>query len=198
MSYKDFKFAGEPSAYPNTQNHRMHPPVGESFQQSVYIAALDRYFGINGVMSSVVDIQGGKSYTFDFYAPQRSHFIKIFKDLDHEEIERYGNHPNVDGILFVLDVSGVVEMENPHRGILHDSLPEIVISAVAKLGACLFVQNRMWDLVMYPGDVAIWEPIMAIEYQKGFVQGAETISKTMEWARNADKTAINRKRLQTR
>ena len=136
-------------------------------RQSVYIAALDRYLDIQGLIYPYQDRLG---YNFDFYAPTHRRLIKIFTHIDDAEIARYLDHPRRKNTIFIIDITPL--MKNPLAALLGHKLPKPIEDAAIKLDATLFITNRLYRLCKAPDGSAWWQPYPE-PYNKGFEDGRE-------------------------
>ncbi|HEY3899600.1 MAG TPA: hypothetical protein VGM54_13350 [Chthoniobacter sp.] len=136
-------------------------PANNSLQTSLYIALLDRYLGIRGLVSPVVDEDAKLDY--DFFHPKSGRVIKIFKSLQPEEIEKYAISGREENIFIVdavaLDSTTCEGCGEPQPDI--DS--EELIEAAVVLNAYLYFDDTLnrWD-----EEVGKWAIMMPYERER--------------------------------
>ena len=84
-----------PGAHDKIANNRSH-------QQSLYIAAISKYLGYDGLISPMSDTREGVRYTFDFFAPKQKRLFKIFHEFDEETYRLYSGHPFHPNLIYDL------------------------------------------------------------------------------------------------
>ena len=67
-------------------------PTNDSYERSLYMAAIQSGVHSIGLVSPVVHRQQGKDYEFDFYQPESKKFFKIFKGFDPALYDHYIGH----------------------------------------------------------------------------------------------------------
>jgi hypothetical protein len=72
-----------------TNNAGIQTQANDSYQQSLYIAAISQFIGCKGLASPAIDTLDGVEYTFDFYHPECGKVFKVFKSDDLSEYEKY-------------------------------------------------------------------------------------------------------------
>lgn len=122
-------------------------------RQSLYIAALDRYWNIQGLIYPYQDQLG---YTFDFYAPTHRRLIKVFNEIDDTEIARYLDHPRRKQIKFIIDITHL--LIDPLGALFVNKLPKTIKDAAIKLDAAFFIHTRLYTPSKAPDGSIYWRP----------------------------------------
>ena len=142
-------------------------------QQSLYIAALDRYRNIRGLIYPYQDSEG---YQFDFHAPGARRLIKVFTEINEAEIERYSNYSKQKNIIFIIDLTGLVK--RPVVAMLNRTIPQRVLESASKLGALLFAEEELYSSVQLSDGSIGWAPCpepydigREDGYKKGYQEG---------------------------
>jgi hypothetical protein len=84
-------------------NAGIQTPANDSYQQSLYIAAISQFIGCEGLASPASDVRDGIEYTFNFYHPECGKVFKVFKSDDLSEYEKYTQYP--EKVAIIVDVS---------------------------------------------------------------------------------------------
>lgn len=142
-------------------------PANNSYGQSLYIAALDRYLGIRGLISPVEDQDEGVTLAFDFFQPSGGKLVKIFRSHDIDEIKTYMPYSNTRRAIFIYDaaaghsmISQCDDCDGPH---LYLSLTAQSI-AIA-FGARVYHENVLWQRA-YQHDQnkpKAWRPMVPLK-----------------------------------
>ena len=82
------------------QNAGIQMPANNSYQQSLYIAAISKSLGLEGLVSPVTDVRKGVEYAFNFYHPEAQRLVKVFQTYDKESYRQYSKHPKQPIIIF--------------------------------------------------------------------------------------------------
>lgn len=155
-----------------TQITGLSAGVDDIRRESIYIAMLDRYFGISGLVYPLVNEKNGQKYTFDFYQPASGALIKVFTSLEQQQIERYSEYAescDLD-LIFVVDTL-TLGLANAKCGGCGGELPpndKILLDAVEEAGAFLFHEGRLWELDPFDdmgSDHHVWAPVIPIQHQ---------------------------------
>jgi hypothetical protein len=68
-------------------------PENDSYQQSLYIAAISKSLGYDGLVSPAIDGRESIATVFDFFYEEDEQFFKVFKKFDEEKFDKYLNYP---------------------------------------------------------------------------------------------------------
>ena len=159
----------------NTQQHAGNPngnlslPTNTSLKQSLYIAALDRFYGIRGLLSPASDTFDGVRYDFDFYHPSSGTLIKFFPKFDEDEFRKYSAYAEKHDLISIIDAENIdIEPceECGHKCI--DALPEELTVEAMLSDASLYFNDNMWELVDDEDDDGLskWVPLMPFELER--------------------------------
>lgn len=85
--------SGEANNSSNQNIAGINSPANNSYQQSLYIAAISKFIGCEGLCSPVTDTRDGIKYTFDFYHPECGKMFKVFRADALSEYEQYALYP---------------------------------------------------------------------------------------------------------
>ena len=137
-------------------------PANQSLRQSLYIAALDRYLGIRGLISPVYDEKYDLHY--DFLIEHSQRLIKVFKSLDAEEMSKYEEANAHYDPIFILDSELLEKTECPGCGDLHVNIEsDEIVEAAINTGALLYHQERLWRLSPDEDSENVWERLEPID-----------------------------------
>ena len=137
-------------------------PANQSLRQSLYIAALDRYLGIRGLISPVYDEKYDLHY--DFLIEHSQRLIKVFKSVEAEEIAKYAEANADSDPIFILDTEYLGET---WRAVC-EKLPmdiesEEIVEAAINAGALLYYQDRLWQPTPDEDTDKSWDPLEPFE-----------------------------------
>jgi hypothetical protein len=138
-------------------------PANSSLQQSLYIATLDRYLDIRGLISPVIDDSSGLDY--DFFHAESGAVIKILKSLGHEITSRYeaGRHKNS---IFIVDAVALEQDDCDDCGGTHPNLEsEVLHTAATVLDAFLYLDD---ELYMFEPEGCEWDVVIPVERRRCF------------------------------
>lgn len=148
----------------NFDNNRaagLSSPANNSLQQSLYIAALDRYLGIRGLISPVTDEDTGLAC--DFFCPSTGTVIKIFKSLDEGTIFRY-EQGRRERSIFIVDAHALETTECDECGDKHPNWEsEVLRTAATILDAYLYLDDELFS---FNPEECEWEPIIPVERRR--------------------------------
>ena len=147
-------------------NSNLNSPLTKSLQQSLYIAALDRYFGIRGLISPVTDHRHGVDYTFDFYHPQSGTLIKFITEPTAEQIDRDAEILTDDDVMVIIDAShqavGICfNCDEPCLNTVPAEIPELAET----IGAYVYFDDCLWQMDD-PDDHQSWERMIPWERER--------------------------------
>src|SRR4051812_43732637 len=103
MEHNSNSGAGEANNSSNETQSSISSPPNQSYRLSLYIAALDRFLGLRGLVWPVTDDVNGTTLTFDFYHPEDRSLVKIFQTLAPEEVARYKGYYQDHDVIFLFD-----------------------------------------------------------------------------------------------
>ncbi len=134
----------------------------QTLRQSLYIAALDRYLGIRGLISPFHDAKSGLSY--DFFHPESKQLVKIFTTLEPAELLRYPEAHCRDNTLYIIDAENFASrMRRGSRVIMND---ESLVKAAKRANALIYHKDCFWR-EYDGGDAAVhWDPLWTDERQR--------------------------------
>ena len=120
-------------------------PDNDSYQKSLYIAAIQEAYGYVGLAGPVAVSCDGVAYTFDFYHPEEKRLIKMFRHEDLLELEMYIQYPGRK--IIMVDAEGcefrMVETGSELKPRL--CIPERIGRPVANLeDGGLYFDQRLW------------------------------------------------------
>ena len=129
------------------QNVGIQMPDNDSYERSLYIAAIQEAYGYVGLASPVMASRDGVKYEFDFYHPDEQQLLKVFKQDDMSELEKYAQYPGEKVV--IVDVEGcefrVLDSQCDDEPRL--CIPEKIGRPVANMAdACIFFDQRLWKL----------------------------------------------------
>jgi len=136
-------------------------PANNSLQQSLYIAAIDRYLGIRGLISPITDEDAGLDY--DFFHPDTGRVIKILQSIDQDTIMRYekGRRENA---IFIVDALALEHVECDECTRLHPDVESEELSALAlALNAYLYVEDELFEFAALERE---WDLVLPVERMK--------------------------------
>jgi hypothetical protein len=133
-------------------------PENDSYQQSLYIAAISKSLGYDGLISPVIDSREGVGTVFDFYYEEDEQLFKVLKKFDGETYDKYANHP-AEPILILESDDIDCELEPCDCGCGKEGL--IVDKALAKRiydnpRAFIHVKGSLWEYKAHVSGKWIW------------------------------------------
>lgn len=135
-------------------------PSNDSFQQSLYIAALGLSLGLTGLVSPVIDMLDDVRYDFDFYHSESGTLIKVLQTLDGGDWGKYSGHPSEPIIIIDGHSAGFELKECPcceHE--LLDADHELA-NAIEEYEECfVFYEGHLWLPVEHQLFGDVWEII---------------------------------------
>jgi hypothetical protein len=147
----------------NDQSHLgISSPANQSLRQSLYIAALDRYLGIRGLISPVHDKKNDLHY--DFLIEHSQRLIKVFKSVEAEEIAKYAEANADTDPIFIIDTELLGETWRAGcEKLPMDIESEEIVEAAINAGALLYHQERLWQPSPDEDTENSWEPLEPFE-----------------------------------
>ena len=146
----------------NSSNNTLNgisSPANASLQQSLYIAALDRYLGIRGLVSPVTDTNSGLSY--DFYHPASGRLIKVFKALSSKHLAEYEQSRPTADPLYIVDGIALEDSECPGCGEMHANFAsEDLADALLVFDVLVYADDLLWQ---FDDEEEEWEPMIPVE-----------------------------------
>jgi hypothetical protein len=143
-------------------------PNNASFKQSLYIAALDRFYGIRGLLSPVSETIDGVHYDFDFYHPESEMLIKFFSKFDEEAFRKYSAYAETHEVRIIIDAEEVEIATHPGCGhkCIHALPEELTVEAMLS-DASLYFNDHIWELFDHEDNdgLSIWVPLLPIEIE---------------------------------
>jgi len=139
-------------------------PENDSYQQSLYISAISKYIGMEGLHSPAIDLQEEKNYVFDFYHPDSGRFFKILKGFDASAYTEYLCHPDDPYIIIHLDDTdaAVEECECCGRFVL--SVPVNISKQIySDRFTLIYFDGHLWEYDN-KGDWTICLPMVLQEF----------------------------------
>jgi hypothetical protein len=144
----------------------------KTLAQSLYIAALDRYLGKNGLIFPVTIKHKKVEYDFDFFHPESDELVKVFTVVDDERAEqRYLALPYK--VTYILDLSS----EGMNCGWDIENLSIEAGKAAVRLEAYVYFAERFWIPRGQPKIGHLWEEMLPVEWDSGFDAGMEYMDK---------------------
>jgi len=145
------------------------------YRQSRYIAALDRYLGMRGLIYSVMAISPGGPFEFDFLDCNDGTYVKFLNEIDPKEVAKYAQYQeDNDNVIFILNAESHVspcKCCGKHR--LELLTPE-AYGATLSLNAIIYFNDRFWWPAENPTNLSdLWEPMVPVEVEKYWEWEAE-------------------------
>ena len=148
----------------NNLQRGLSSPANDSLQQSYYIAALDRYLEMRGLVSPVIDKQSDYVYTYDFLHVESGTVVKIFKQLDDREMSRYSNRADDRVTCFILDATYFCgDLSDYVVGAAINNVVPEALEAAANLRAYIFFEGVLWELSEQPEGEWEWKQVIPVE-----------------------------------
>jgi len=142
----------------------------DTYRQSLYITALDRFLGINGLLYPYQDEHG---YRFDFYAPKGKRRIKVFTNINATEVEKYAKHPKCKQIKFIIDITTLMELPELFNAIPAYAMSDALLATASNLNALLFANNCLFAPIKDTEGRLWWESMLPREFDKGWDGGMD-------------------------
>ena len=144
-------------------NTGIHSPANSSYRQSLYIAAIAETLGCKGLVSPVVDVRDGTTYTFDFFQPEKVELFKIFRGFDEDEFYKYKEHAGRPSLIFDSEFIPCTVEPRMCGSILTSVL--VIDPAVAELiheypFTFICHEGSLWSFQGEEDGRWLWEPIV--------------------------------------
>lgn len=161
----------EGSIFSHEAQRKVALPENDSYQQSLYIAAISKYIGFEGLHSPAIDLKDEKNYVFDFYHPDSGCFLKILKGFDRAKYNEYLCHPD--------DPFLIVDLDNTDASIEKcECCGDIYLSVPASISKHIYSDNYtyvyydgdLWNFSNHHGDEGLWTTCLPIVLQDWFNQ----------------------------
>ena len=154
---------------------KINYPVDASFRKSLYIAALDRYFGLRGAASPASIRQRGKPYTFDYYFPVKQVLVKILPSHKVARFKKCTIFPDIKKIYVIDGEEDEILMRSFVGEVEIKRIPIVVWEKVKKLGGYVYFNDSLWIPVgerkVHPQRPE-WVELSPIQYDLGFESGS--------------------------
>lgn len=162
MTIQDLINGPEGAKNPSKQNSvGIQMPANDSYQQSLYIAAISKSLGHEGLVSPVSEMWHGVEHTFDFYDPEAEQLFKVFGTFDEKSYAQYSIYHGQPFV--ILDGAGI-----PHEIKDCECGCEYMQVTDAKIAKRIYRDQN--TVIYHDGD--LWK-------FRGFIDGEWTWKKIM-------------------
>lgn len=155
---------------------KINTPLNDSFEKSLYIAMLECYFELRGLMSPVTVEHEGEKYDFDFYQPGKKVLIKVFGALDENEVKRYAKLADENNVIYILDARDHVRRGQDGSMNINNLTREALIAARV-LTPCIYLDNSIWVPNEDATDGDMWMQIIPPLWNNGFDAAMENMDE---------------------
>lgn len=145
---------------PDTQS-KVALPENDSYQHSLYIAAISKYIGAEGLHSPAIDLKEERNYVFDFYHPESGCFFKILKGFDRAKYNEYLCHPDDPYLIVDLNDTGAAVEECECCGDIYLSVPAGISKQIySDAFTYVYYDGDLWEFGGHRGNEGVWSPCL--------------------------------------
>ncbi len=152
---------------PKQQNVGIQMPANNSYQQSLYIAAISKSLGYEGLISPVSEVWHGVEHTFDFYDPEAEQLFKVFPAFDERQYAQYAKYHGRPFI--ILDSAGVShEIKDCECGCEYMQVTDAKIAKriYRDQETVIFHDGNLWKFRGFIDGEWTWKKIMPVVLQE--------------------------------